>query len=93
MQTKLHFNCNNCSAQDKEVRGCFTKSKAPVMAAGMKGSVNRCPVIDYFEASEYLRIYQYWKQGQYPNTGTWAQQPHKLVRIMETIDGIVSEST
>jgi hypothetical protein len=92
MQTKLKFNCSKCSAADKEVRGCFTKSKAPVMVHGIKGSVNRCPVIDYFEASQYLEVYRYWKDGKYPNRGTWAEQPHKLVRIMEALDGIVRES-
>jgi hypothetical protein len=93
MQTKLRFNCATCTAADKDVRGCFTKSKAPVMAHGIKGSVNRCPVIDFFDAQEYLNIYRYWKQGHFPNRGTWAEQPHKLVRVMETIDGIISEST
>lgn len=93
MQTKLQFNCNTCTAHNKEVRGCFTKSKAPVMVSGIKGSVNRCPVIDYFEAKMYLSIYQYWKDGKYPNSGSWAEQPNKLVEIMEYIESVIAQST
>jgi len=63
------------------------------MAFGIKGSVNICPVIDYHDVGEYLAVHRFWKAGQYPNRGTWAEQPVKLVRIMEYIDGIISEST
>lgn len=93
MQTRLQFSCANCTDQHKEVRGCFTKSRAPVMVHGIKGSVNRCPVIDFFEVNQYLKVYQYWRNGQYPNRGTWADQPYKLVKAMEYLDGIISEST
>ena len=93
MQTKLQFKCQTCTARDKEIRGCFTKSYAPVMAHGIPGSTNRCPVIDWHEANSYLQVYRYWQHHQYPNDGTWAEQPNKLVLAMEYIDGIVSEST
>ena len=92
LQVKLQFKCNTCTAQQKEVRGCFTKSRAPIMAHGIKGSVNMCPVIDYFDAGQYLAIHRYWRNGNYPNTGTWAEQPYKLVKIMEYIDGTLGES-
>jgi len=93
MQTKLMFECKSCTPQNKEARGCFTKSRAPVMAFGIKGSTDRCPVIDWHEMNEYLRVYPYWKEHQYPNRGTWAEQPNKLVEAMEAFDGIISEST
>lgn len=93
MQTKLQFKCQTCTATDKEVRGCFTKSRAPVMAHGIKGSTNICPVIDWHDVGEYLKVYTYWNKGHYPNAGTWADQPHKLVLAMEYIDGIINEST
>lgn len=93
MQTKLGFDCKTCRPEDKEIRGCFTKSRAPVMVHGVKGSRDRCPVIDYFEVKDYLSVYRYWKLNQYPNEGTWAQQPNKLVEAMEHLDGIVSESS
>ncbi len=56
------------------------------MAHGIKGHTSRCPVIDAQEIGDYFRIYKYWKDGQYPNTGTWAEQPNKLVLMMECID-------
>jgi hypothetical protein len=93
MQTKLGFRCDTCTARDKEVRGCFTPSRAPVMAHGIKGSTNRCPVIDWHEANGYLQVYKYWRSNLFPNEGTWADQPNKLVLAMEYLDGIVSEST
>lgn len=92
MQTKLGFSCDSCTAKDKEIRGCFTPSRAPVMAYGIKGSTNRCPVIDWHEMSEYLNVYRYWVEHQYPNEGTWADQPHKLVKAMGYLDGVIRES-
>jgi len=56
------------------------------MAHGVKGYATRCPVIDAFEVGDYFRIFKYWQKEQYPNTGTWAQQPNKLVLMMEAID-------
>ena len=56
------------------------------MAHGIKGHATRCPVIDAFEVSDYFRIFGYWKQNQYPNSGTWAEQPNRLVMMMECID-------
>jgi hypothetical protein len=56
------------------------------MAHGIKGHASRCPVIDAQEVGDYFRIFKYWKAGQYPNTGTWAEQPNKLVLMMECID-------
>jgi hypothetical protein len=93
MQTKLQFSCESCTDQNKVVRGCFTKAKAPILANGIKGSVNRCPVIDFFEVNQYLKIYKYWQEGHYPNSGSWAEQPNKLVETMEYIHGVISESS
>lgn len=73
------------------MRGCDGKSKAPIMAPGIKGSARRCPVVDFFEFGEYLSVYRYWQQGQFPNDGTWAEQPNRLVKIMEFIDGQLSQ--
>ena len=56
------------------------------MAHGIKGHASRCPVTDAQEIGDYFRIFKYWKDGQYPNTGTWAEQPNKLVLMMECID-------
>ena len=56
------------------------------MAHGIKGHATRCPVIDATEVSDYFQIFRYWNKGHYPNSGTWADQPYKLVRMMECID-------
>jgi len=56
------------------------------MAHGVKGHATRCPVIDAMEIGDYFQVFKYWKQGQYPNLGTWAEQPYKLVMMMESID-------
>jgi len=56
------------------------------MVAGIKGHATRCPVIDEQEIGDYFQVFKYWKQGQYPNSGTWAEQPYKLVMMMESID-------
>jgi len=57
------------------------------MAHGVKGFATRCPVLDAQEVNEYFYVYKYWKQAQYPNSGTWAEQPYRLVLTMEAIDG------
>jgi hypothetical protein len=57
------------------------------MAHGVKGYATRCPVIDVAEVGDYFHIYKYWQQNQYPNSGTWAEQPSRLVLTMECIDG------
>jgi hypothetical protein len=62
------------------------------MTHGIKGSVNRCPVIDAFEMRTYMDVFRYWQSGQYPNPGTWADQPNRLVKIMECIDGTLADS-
>ena len=82
----MKYDCNNCSNHDKAVRGCSLDASTIVMAHGIKGHASRCPVIDAQEVGDYFRIYRYWKDGQYPNTGTWAEQPNRLVMMMECID-------
>ena len=62
------------------------KASTVVMAHGVKGHATRCPVIDAVEIGDYFQVFKYWKQGQYPNSGTWAEQPYKLVMMMESID-------
>jgi hypothetical protein len=62
------------------------------MAHGVKGYATRCPVIDAWEINDYFRIHKYWQQGHYPNAGTWAQQPNKLVLIIEAIDGYTTNA-
>ena len=56
------------------------------MAHGIKGHATRCPVIDAQEIGDYFQVFRYWNKGHYPNSGTWADQPYKLVRMMECID-------
>ena len=63
------------------------------MAHGVKGYATRCPVIDAFEVSSYFRIYKYWEKEQYPNSGTWAEQPNRLVLIMEAINEYTNPNT
>jgi len=82
----LKYDCSNCSDHDKEVRGCSLDASTIVMAHGIKGHATRCPVIDAQEIGDYFQVFKYWKKGQYPNNGTWAEQPYRLVRMMESID-------
>ena len=68
------------------MRGCSLDASTIVMAHGIKGHATRCPVIDAQEIGGYFQVFKYWKKGQYPNNGTWAEQPYRLVRMMESID-------
>lgn len=61
-------------------------AKVVVMAHNVKGFASRCPVIDAWEMADYFRIFRFWEKGQYPNSGTWADQPNKLVMMMEVIN-------
>ena len=38
---------------------------------------------------DYIRAYGFWKQGLFPNKGSWGEQPSKLVLAMEHIDGLI----
>nr|HIL74922.1 hypothetical protein [Rhodospirillales bacterium] len=93
IQQSLQYSCASCSDHDKEVRGCSLKSGTIVMAHGVNGYATRCPVIDAAEMGSYFRIYNYWEHGHYPNAGTWADQPHRLVLIMEEISGFTTRNT
>lgn len=90
MQSTLKYDCKNCSNKDKEIRGCSLKPTAIIMAKGVKGHATRCPVIDASEVNSYFQIYNYWQEGKYPNSGTWAEQPNRLVEAMEVIRGITT---
>ena len=87
MQSHLQYDCSKCNDRDKEARGCDYHASTIVMVHGVKGHTTRCPVIDANEMGDYFRIYQYWQKGQFPNRGTWAEQPYRLVMIMEAING------
>jgi hypothetical protein len=85
MQGVLKYECVSCTDKDKAVRGCSLTASTVVMAQGVKGFATRCPVIDAAEISEYFRVFSYWNKGEYPNSGTWADQPNRLVLMMENI--------
>ncbi len=93
MQQTLQYNCATCSDHDKSVRGCSLKARTIVMAHGIKGFTTRCPVIDHMEVGCYFRVHDYWEKGMFPNSGTWADQPHRLVMIMEALSGFKNGNT
>jgi hypothetical protein len=92
MQSTLNYDCKSCSDSDKEVRGCSMKASVVIMAHGVKGYATRCPVIDTAEVHSYFQVFHYWEQGQYPNSGTWADQPNRLVESMEIIRGLTKNA-
>ncbi len=68
------------------------KASVVIMAHGVKGYATRCPVIDTAEVHSYFQVFHYWEQGQYPNSGTWADQPNRLVESMEIIRGLTKNA-
>ncbi len=38
------------------------------------------------QSANFLRAFQFYKQGYLPNAGTWLDQPAKLIDAFEVID-------
>jgi hypothetical protein len=52
----------------------------------------RCPVKSVEVASRlYLEAYHFYKQGMLPNSGTWNEQPSKLIEVFMFLDGFMAE--
>jgi len=52
--------------------------------------LRRCPRRPYLDAPEWFnevfRAYQWLQKGYFPSPGTWADQPAKLIDLVEVID-------
>ncbi|MDP3790341.1 MAG: hypothetical protein Q8R48_08085 [Candidatus Omnitrophota bacterium] len=48
----------------------------------------RCPVKEItLDISQYIRAYNFYKNGNLPNAGGWLDQTAKFIDVVELIDG------
>lgn len=82
------INCLECTTQLKKARGCSEEINGQF--AGFE--INRCPrTFVGLQEVKLLQAYSFFKRGFFPNTGTWMQQPNKLIEACEIIERIIKD--
>jgi hypothetical protein len=73
----------------KEVRGCLKPTERPIRLPKTQITLNECPrkSVDY-EIKNALVAFHYFKGFQFPNAGTWQDQPNKYFDVM----GLIQEA-
>lgn len=78
------YDCNDCAARDKILRGCDGNRRWKVG----KHEVYGCPQkLVTFEVLEGIKLWGKWKRFGMPYAGGWAEQPARAWDIIEAIEG------
>ena len=78
------FDCNECTARDKTVRGCDGSRKWKVGRHEVWG----CPQkLVTTEALEKIGLWGRWKRYGWPYAGGWAEQPARVFDIVDAVEG------
>lgn len=87
----MNLDCQSCTDSQKEVRGCIKKSSTPVFNLDGEDYF-RCPLKIVTKRSiEYVRFYNFYREGYLPGKGGILDQPGKFIDVMEAIDGAIRE--
>jgi hypothetical protein len=78
----------------KIVRGCngFKNKKELKIFDGECVEITQCPAKEIdFNSSIYLEAFHFYKQGLFPNAGSWLDMPAKLIDVLRFLDFFVLE--
>ena len=87
----MNLDCQRCTDNLKEARGCIKKLSVPVF--NLDGDdYFRCPLkIITKQTGEYVRFYNFFRDGYLPNAGGIMDQPGKFLDAMSIIESAVGE--
>jgi len=78
------FDCNECTARDKVIRGCDGNRRWKVG----KHTVQGCPQkLVTFEVLGAIGVWGKWKRYGFPESGGWAQQVARVFDVIDAIEG------
>ncbi len=88
---KMNLDCQSCTEILQKSRGC--EKKAAIPAFNLDGEdFYRCPLkIITRQSIEYIRFYNFYREGYLPNTGGIMDQPGKFLDAMQIVEGAVRE--
>lgn len=88
----MGLDCRKCNTDLKLERGCEKESTIPE-AWNINGlKLNRCPLkIVKAQSFEYIKFYNFYKDGHLPNKGAILEQPAKFLDAIRIIEKALSE--
>jgi hypothetical protein len=88
----LKLDCRRCTSQEKIDNGCQRKSPIPGVWKFGEWEFDRCPKkIVKSQDFEYIRAFNFYKEGFFPNQGGWSEQPIKLLEVFEYIQKVIDD--
>ena len=90
-----HRDCSTCTDLNKERWGCTSPPHIPDILDNEV--LDRCALRPYKEQprefSDLFRIYRYFKDGHYPDPGTWLDQSARLLTLVDIMDKAYSDAS
>jgi len=81
----MGLDCQTCTDQQKEYRGCVTESNVGFYINGEEYKI--CPIRSIpRHIFEYLRAYNWYQKGFLPNGNMWLDESEKFLQAMNAID-------
>ena len=88
----MKLDCRRCTWEQKIEDGCEKESPVQGRWKLDDWEFGRCPLkLVRLQSFEYIRAYNFYKEGYLPNPGGWAEQPVKLIEAIECIEKVVRE--
>lgn len=87
------MDCRRCNEAQKSERGCKRSSIIPDVWSLGDWKFDRCPLKVVSQQSfDFIRAFNFYKAGSYPNPGGWADQPLKLIEAILFIQAEINSA-
>lgn len=84
---KFNLDCNACTKEQKEDRGCISNSPIPGRWQLGDDKFQRCPIRWVKpEIYWYIKAYNFMEKGILPRIGGWLDQSSKFINAMNFIN-------